>query len=680
MLHKNGFKTILNPFFAFQTNISMRTDLPNNIDLNNAEFQRAFELLKSTNANVFLTGKAGTGKSTFLKYICKKLHKKHVVLAPTGVAAVNVGGVTIHSFFQMPLRPVPPDDPDYSVKALSVSKKFSRQKRKLLMELDLIIIDEVSMVRPDMIDFIDRTLRGIRGKRGLPFGGVQLLLVGDIFQLEPVVTPDTKAILSRYYPDFFFFNALAYTHTNLVSIELRKIYRQTDSKFIEMLDRIRINKVTESDFAILNSRIVKNENIAKSNGEMFGIVLASRRDAAAAINSEKMDELPSEETVFEGKIEDDFPEKILPTDLNLVLKENAQVMLIRNDKERRWVNGTLARIKCITQDSITVEFEDGREAKVEKEVWENITYAYDEKEKKVKEEVIGRFTQYPLKAAWALTIHKSQGLTFNNVTIDMGGGAFSAGQTYVALSRCRSLEGLRFINPLRQYDVIVSHGAAEFSRNFNDKKALEKALNQAKATKLSQEAKDDFILGKFNDTVEKLWEIHSLIGALSNKSVRRLVSKFLEEIRILRRKVKSQDKILKELSKEFAEMGEITLSEADNIDAVQANFEKALKLDPDNIMADIGKAKCLAKKGSIKKACGTLDKIIRKRGKMYYEACMLKGDIQAGEGDLSQAALNYQAAAKNKPNKKEPILRLIELYENAGMDESADQWRKWLDD
>lgn len=655
------------------------TDLPTNLDLDNPEFQRAYELLKNTNANVFLTGKAGTGKSTFLKYICKKLQKKYVVLAPTGVAAVNVGGATIHSFFQMPLRPVPPDDPDYSVKAQSVSKKISRQKRRLMAELDLIVIDEVSMVRPDMIDFIDRTLRGVRGNRGVPFGGVQLLLVGDIFQLEPVVTSDTKAILSKYYPDFFFFNALAYNRANLVSIELRKIYRQSDSGFIEMLDRIRVNKVTEEDFRILNSKVEGGEIPEIKTEGQFGIVLASRREAAAAINSAKMEELPTEETVFKGKIEDDFPEKILPTDLNLVLKENAQVMLIRNDKDRRWVNGTLARVKRIGENGITVELEDGREEKVEQEIWENITYTYDEKEKKVKEEVIGRFTQYPLKAAWALTIHKSQGLTFSNVTIDMGGGAFSAGQTYVALSRCRSLEGLHFMNPLRKYDVIVSRGASEFSRHFNDEKATERALNQARSTELSREAKDDFTAGRYESAVEKVWEIHKLTGGLSKRSVRKLISKFLGGLRELRRKVEAQDKMLRELSKEFAEMGEITFLETDDLPAAQANFEKALKLDPTNASAVLGKAKCLAAAGNIKKAYAILDKIIAAKGKKYYEACILKGDIQAGQGDLSQAALNYQAAAKNKPREKEPILRLIKLYEDAGMEDTAGQWREWLD-
>ena len=231
-------------------------DIPHTIDLDNEEFQQMYKLLTTTNANVFLTGKAGSGKSTFLRYICNNIKKKYVVLAPTGVAAVNVGGVTIHSFFQMPLRPVPPDDDDYSIMALKKSRRYSKNKIKLIKELELIIIDEVSMVRPDMIDFIDRVLRAITGRRGKPFGGIQLLLVGDIFQLEPVVTNESRQILSKYYQDYFFFNARAYDSANLVSVELKKIYRQTDRKFISMLDRLRLSQTTKEDLAILNSRIM----------------------------------------------------------------------------------------------------------------------------------------------------------------------------------------------------------------------------------------------------------------------------------------------------------------------------------------------------------------------------------------------------------------------------------------
>ncbi len=651
-------------------------NLPKKLDLDNKEFQKAFELLSKTNANVFLTGKAGTGKSTFLSYICRNLKKKYVILAPTGVAAVNVGGVTIHSFFQMPLRPVPPDDPEYSVREFAASKKFSKRKRQLLKELELIIIDEVSMVRPDMIDFIDRALRGVRGDKGSVFGGVQLLLVGDIFQLEPVVTSDTKGILSRYYRDFFFFNAGAYRQANLLSIELKKIYRQTDTEFIGLLDRVRLNKTSALDFHLLNSRV--DANALNSIEEKFEIVLAARKDAASIINSEKMEALPGEEYVFKGDIEDDFPEKILPTDLNLQLKVDAQVMLIRNDRERRWVNGTLARIKEISDDRVIVELEDGREVNVEKETWENINYYYDEKEKKVKEEVLGRFTQYPLKAAWALTIHKSQGLTFNNVTIDMGDGAFSAGQTYVALSRCRSMEGLRFVSPLRRYDIIVSHEAREFSRNFNDTEAADKVLRETKARNLSSEAVVDFNNGDMGKAVEKAWEVEELTQAFSKRGVRRWLATKLNLINTLRDKIARQEELLRSLSDEFVEMGDVSLTDGLDIEPARANYEKALSLYSENERAEIGLAKCFIEEGKTKQACKKLDKIIKKKGESCYDASLLKGDIMAEEKDYSRAALNYQTAASQCPDKKEPIERLISISEKAGLHEIADQWRNLL--
>lgn len=665
-------------------------ELPKKIDLDNPEFQKAYELLKSTDANVFLTGKAGTGKSTFLRYICKNLKKKYVVLAPTGVAAVNVGGVTIHSFFQMPLRPVPPDDKDYSVASFKTSKKFSKRKRKLFKELELIIIDEVSMVRPDMIDFIDRALRGLTGRRGKPFGGVQLLLVGDIFQLEPVVTSESRAILAKYYPDFFFFNARAYSSANLISIELNKIYRQTDSRFIDLLDRIRLNRATGEDFHVLNDRIdhgsgmrATQEAEAEEHNK-FGVTLASRRDTAAIINKEKMDELPAEEVVFEGVIEKDFPEKILPTDLSLVMKEGAQVMLIRNDKDKRWVNGTLAKILKINADGITIELEDGRTEKVDKEIWENINYIYDEKEKKVKEEVIGRFTQYPLKAAWALTIHKSQGLTFNNVTIDMAGGAFSAGQTYVALSRCRSLEGLKFINPLRWSDVIVSRGAAEFSKEFNNDEAVSKAVNEAKAHRLSEEARILFSEGKYHEAVERVWEVHSLVGALENKGVRRMIGKTLSVIDDLQEKLLEKDRKLRLLSQEYVEMGDMCLNELGNVESAHKNYSKAIELDGKNKEAKLGLGKCLVKTGDFKQAEKLLNDILKestqhKTGTQYkYDILMLKGEVRAAMQDSAGAVMNYLKASKLYPGEREPYKRIISVYENAGMEELADQYREWL--
>lgn len=663
--------------FNFLVNFVAVIELPRHIDLDNPEFAKAYELLQNTDANIFLTGKAGTGKSTFLRYICKSLNKKHVVLAPTGVAAVNVGGTTIHSFFQMPLRPVPPNDPDYSVNALKKTGKLSRQKRKLISELDLIIIDEVSMVRPDMIDFIDRTLRAVRGKRGVPFGGVQLLLVGDIFQLEPVVTPDTKAILANYYPDFFFFNALAYQSANLVAIELKKIYRQTDSRFINMLDRIRVNQVTSEDFSTLNSRV--GSDSGKKDNDL-GITLATRRDVVAMINKEKMDELPSEEVVFEGKIEDDFPEKILPTDLNLVLKKDAQVMMIRNDKERKWVNGTLGRVLDLSTKGIKVLLESGSTVNVEKETWENINYEYDEAEKKVKERVLGTFTQYPLKAAWALTIHKSQGLTFNNVTIDMTGGAFSAGQTYVALSRCRTLEGLTFVNPLRKYDVIVSEGASQFSKRYNDEAAMDKVLTDAKAKVLTRESLRKFNAGEFEGAVEDAWQLNLLTGAFGRKSVRRFVSRLFSELSRLRKLVTAKDNTIKRLSNEFVKIGDMCLDHHDDLENALKYFRKALDLDGNNDEAAYKTAVCYSEKGNLKKSKKILDKLIDDGSKMMFEALMLKGFINERGNDLANALLNYLNAAKLHQKDDTPIRKIVEIYEKFGMDDMADTYRQYLDE
>ncbi len=649
------------------------------LDLDNPEFQRAYQLLTQTRVNVFLTGKAGTGKSTFLKYICQKIKKNYIVLAPTGIAAINVGGVTIHSFFQMPLRPVPPDDPDYSVKSFRSSNKLSRQKKKIIKALDLIIIDEVSMVRPDMIDYIDRALRGIRGERGVPFGGVQLLLVGDIFQLEPVVTTDTRSILGRYYPEFFFFNALAYQQVRLVAIELKKMYRQSESGFIQLLDRVRINSVTDADFELLNSRITSGKSTPKEY-ESFSIVLASRRDSVNAINAERMASLEGEEKTYEGEIEDEFPEKILPTDMLLTLKVGAQVMMVRNDKDKRWVNGTLAKVMDLEEDFITVELENGDVERVEREIWENISYSYDEREKKVVEQVIGRFSQFPLKAAWALTIHKSQGLTFSKVTIDMGGGAFTAGQTYVALSRCRSLEGLHFLNPLKRYDVIVSRGAAEFSQQFNDARAAEEALREAMVERLSLEVKDDFENGDMHNAVEGIWKIHNLSASLANKGVRRLIANTLNVINKQRKKILKQETQLQNASKELTRVAEIIKKDLKKPNEAIKLFEEAVDMDGNNSNAMLGIAEILVNSNKTADAKKMLDKVIRLKDSNFVDASIMKGDILAKEGELAGASLHFQNAAKKAKKKKEiPIHRLIKLYEDAGMEDIAEQWRLWLD-
>ena len=369
------------------------------LDTNNKEFQDALQLITHTRQSVFLTGKAGTGKSTSLKYICNHTKKKYVVLAPTGIAAINAGGVTLHSFFKLPFRPMLPDDPDLSLSHGRIFEffKYPKEKRKIIAEVDLIIIDEISMVRADIIDCVDRILRVYSGNMRLPFGGKQLLFVGDVFQLEPVVPSDQKEILSLFYASPFFFSARVFKDINLVPIELQKVYRQTDSVFINILDRIRNNAARKQELDTLNGRYFPS--FEPQNEDMY-ITLATRRDQVDFINEKKLAELPGEEYVSVGKIEGDFPESSLPTQLNLSIKEQAQVIFIDNDYERRWVNGTIGMVSGIDENgNVYVLLESGVEHLVEPTSWRNYKYKYNEKEKRIEEEIVGTFEQLPIRLA-----------------------------------------------------------------------------------------------------------------------------------------------------------------------------------------------------------------------------------------------------------------------------------------
>ena len=437
------------------------------LDTDNKEFQDALRLITYTRQSVFLTGKAGTGKSTFLRYICKHTKKKHVVLAPTGIAAINAGGVTLHSFFKLPFRPMLPDDPDLSLSHGRIFEffKYPKEKRKIITEAELIIIDEISMVRVDIIDCIDRILRVYSGNMRLPFGGKQLLFVGDVFQLEPVVPSDQKEILSLFYANPFFFSARVFQEIHLVPIELRKVYRQTDAAFIHILDQIRNNSARQQELSTLNARCFPD--FEPRNEEMY-VTLATRRDQVDFINEKKLAELPGEEFVSVGKIEGDFPESSLPTQLRLSIKEQAQVIFIDNDRDRRWVNGTIGMVSGIDKNgNVYVLLENGVEHLVEPASWRNYKYTYNEKEKKIEEEVVGTFEQLPLRLAWAITIHKSQGLTFSRVVVDLTGGVFAGGQTYVALSRCASLEGLVLKSKISPRDIFAR--SSPFPRSFDGK-------------------------------------------------------------------------------------------------------------------------------------------------------------------------------------------------------------------
>ena len=665
------------------------------IDLNNPEFQDAWDVLQHTHRSIFLTGKAGTGKSTFLKYIRDNTKKKVVVLAPTGIAAVNVGGQTMHSFFKIPFKPLLPDDPDYSNPArMRKMLRYTKEKVKLIQQLQLIIIDEISMVRADIIDFVDRVLRVYSGNMREPFGGKQLLLVGDIFQLEPVVTHDARDILRRYYKNFFFFNARAFDQINLVSIELRKIYRQSDNEFISLLDRVRINRATQADIARLNQRC--NPDYQEVN-DTFAITLATRRDTVDSINDEHMRALKTPEHVYEGAIEGDFPENSLPTAYHLALKEGAQVIFIRNDKEGRWCNGTIAKVTRLTDNAVYVALETGEEMMVEREVWENMQYTYNEKEKKVEEKVLGTFSQIPIKPAWALTVHRSQGLTFNNVVIDFAGGAFTGGQTYVALSRCTSMEGITLLKPLSERDIIVNMAVVEFSRQFNNRQIINDAMEQERANQLYRRAVHAFDHQEFEDCVEYFAQAMKIKDTLQDAAVRRLISKklnvFKKQVKTidrLRQVIESQKKTLHELALEYASMGDQALDFDDSrvvgegsaaygnrlddiaIRSAMANYNKALRIMPDCITAMIGKGRLLMTLDQLDNAEEELNKALE-LDKNNYLAHMTMAELMELMKDIPEAIKAYKKAAKADKKRPEPHVRLQDIYERIGFDDLADE-------
>jgi hypothetical protein len=483
-------------------------------DSSNTIFQLAAKLVNHTNQHIFLTGKAGTGKTTFLKYIQAHTHKSAVVVAPTGVAAINAGGVTMHSFFQLPFGPfIPTTSKGFNPEASSVTDKhglfsnirFNNDKRDLLNELELLIIDEVSMVRADMLDAMDTILRHFRKKPFLPFGGVQVLYIGDLFQLPPVMPDAEWEILKEHYESPFFFHSKVVEEAAPLYVELKKIYRQNEMHFINLLNGVRNNQVSQADLQLLNSKYQPNFN---PSGSDKYITLSTHNKKADIINAAELNKLPGKAFRFMGTITKDFSEKALPTEMELLLKEGAQVMFIKNDSggERKYYNGKLGVVKNIAGETITVAFDTGEpEMKLVKEKWKNIRYSYNKEKDKIDEEEIGSFEQYPIRLAWAITIHKSQGLTFTKAIIDAG-ASFAAGQVYVALSRCTTLDGLVLHSRINASAIATDERVIRFAEKEIEENRLHEILEKEQQNYWASALLKSFDWSKLVSTYRELAE------------------------------------------------------------------------------------------------------------------------------------------------------------------------------
>ncbi len=448
--------------------------------MHNPELDLAFDFIQYTNRNVYLTGKAGTGKTTFLHKLKEVSPKRMVVVAPTGVAAINAGGVTIHSFFQLPFGPLLPGRLEEKGKEGTDSRvrKFNKRKINLIRSLDLLVIDEISMVRADLLDGIDTVLRQYKNKT-LPFGGVQMLMIGDLQQLPPVIKEDEWAFLKQYYETGFFFSSKAFNQSKAVTIELKHIYRQQDDAFIKILNEIRDDKLSPESVRKLNERYIPGFSPEKDDGY---IILTTHNATANRINEEQLKKVKTPLHTFEAEVSGQFPEYSYPADQFLSLKEGAQVMFIKNDSspEKRYYNGKIGVVTQIDENGIYVKSKDEEyPILVDHERWENIKYTIDDSTREIAEEVSGIFLQYPLRLSWAITIHKSQGLTFEKAVIDAN-AAFAHGQTYVALSRCKTLEGLILRSSISSDSIICSPVVGSFNRTVEKNQPDEKILDESK--------------------------------------------------------------------------------------------------------------------------------------------------------------------------------------------------------
>ena len=474
-------------------------------------FDLAYRFATETNLNIFLTGKAGSGKTTFLKYLRENSFKKMVVAAPTGVAAINAGGVTLHSLFQLPFAPFVPSKNaatnTVDSHSLLSQIRYKKEKRNLLRNLELLVIDEASMVASHTVDAIDTILRSVRRNHSQPFGGTQVLFIGDLYQLPPVVKNQEWDFLRNFYPSIFFFDSIVLRAHIPVMLELKKIFRQKDSAFIKVLNEIRNNKLTPENFALLNSRIEQDFVPADDDGY---ITLTTHNYQADEINKRKLKILAAPSQTYHAEVYDNFPEHIYPAEFELELKVGAQVMFLKNDvEEKKYFNGKIGVITSLGEEMIKVKCEsEQQEIQVKKHEWKNVNYALNPDTREITEKELGNFRQYPLRLAWAITIHKSQGLTFEKLIVDAE-NAFAKGQVYVALSRCTSLEGLVLTSPLNGKFLGAHQNLKEWEQKNHDEKNLSEKFQESREKYLMKELQDIFTLKNWR------YELHSMQDILN---------------------------------------------------------------------------------------------------------------------------------------------------------------------
>ena len=651
------------------------------IDTQNKEFQDALNLIQYTRQSVFLTGKAGTGKSTFLKYLCQVTKKKHIVLAPTGIAAINAGGSTLHSFFKLPFHPLLPDDPRFNVRGnrLHDFLRYTSSHRKLIQEVELVIIDEISMVRADIIDFIDKVLRVYSHNMREPFGGKQLLFVGDMFQLEPVVKSDEREILTRFYPTYYFFAARVFTQMQLVSIELSKVYRQTDPAFVSVLNHIRTNTANATHLQLLNTRY--QTQVSTADSDLY-ITLATRRDTVDFINEKRLAELPGESILLKGEIKGEFSTNSLPTQMELELKPGAQIIFIKNDQNKRWVNGTIGTISGMGEEGeLYIVTEEGKEVYVERETWRNIRYSCNEEEKRIEEEELGLFIQYPIRLAWAITVHKSQGLTFSRVVIDFTGGVFAGGQAYVALSRCTSLDGIQLKREVTRADVFVRPEIVQFSHQFNNQQAIEKALKQAQADLQYLAAVKAFDKGDFEEFMNQFFlAIHSrydIEKPINQRFIRKklgVINRLNKENRELKEQMQLQSESLKKYASEYYEMGNACITQAHDARAALANYNKALDLYPTYTDAWVRKGITLFNEKEFYDAEVCLNKAVQINPNLF-KTVYNRGRVRLALNNLEGALNDLDRATSLKPEHAQSHEVMGDVLMRLGKEEEAAlQW------